>query len=417
MRTPRRGISSIKLLVSLPAILAFAWLGLEFGLVLRAIQQAKIAADSAALAAAARLTSDFEVYGEAAIQAASANAGPSGNMIISVAADNAGGDLLTGTWDPESRLFTPDPNARQAVSVTVRIGAGAPNESPGYILPNILELTEATFERTSVATMTALPAAASLLATNDSSPRSMELGGNALLDSFGDIEVASVHPNAVRLRGNASIIVPTLRTAGGLQGNSGDAVDGAIETNALILDDPYQSIPVPDLLPVTETPDFFDPTSVTPLEPGRHPNGLVLDQGTVRLLPGVHQFAGPGLKITQEAEIELVDATIQLLDNASLQIQDKASLNGTPPLGGPWDDVFLIAPETNIVTVTGAGTLIVPGVAYCPKAATRFEDDAAMVIDGMVTGKLIQQHHSNLRLDRVIIAAPVKNAARALLRQ
>ena len=69
----RRGISSIKLLVALPAILSIAWLGLEFGLVLRAIQQAKIAADSAALAAAARLSSDFEIYGNAAIQAAAAN--------------------------------------------------------------------------------------------------------------------------------------------------------------------------------------------------------------------------------------------------------------------------------------------------------------------------------------------------------
>ena len=148
----RRGISSIKLLVGLPAILAIAWLGIEIGLVLRTVQQAKTAADSAALAAAARLSSEFQIYGNAAVQAAAANRGPSGSMAIDVRSENAGGDLILGSWDADSRVFTPDPEARDAVSVTVRIGAGAPNASPGYILPNLLELTDATFQRTSVAT-------------------------------------------------------------------------------------------------------------------------------------------------------------------------------------------------------------------------------------------------------------------------
>ena len=413
----RRGISSIKLLVALPAILAIAWLGIEFGLVLRAIQQAKIAADSAALAAAARLSSDFEIYGNAAIQAAAANRGPSGSMAIEVVSENAGGDLMLGSWDQESGIFTPDPDARDAVEVTVRIGSGAPNASPGYILPNILELTDASFQRTSIATWSPLPAAASLLATAETGRRTMDLGGNSLLDSFGDIEIASVHQNAVRLRGNASITVPTLRVAGGLQGNSEDNVNGFIETDAVILDDPYLTIPVPALLPVTETPKLLDPESVMTLEPGRHPDGLLLEQGTIRLLPGIHQFGGIGLHITDDSEIELVDATIQLLDDATLKLQNKGSLSGTPLIGGDWDDVFLIGPKTASFDLINEAKAIVPGVAYCPKAVFRAEDDTSLIVDGLIVSKWIQRNRSNARLDRVIIAAPVENAARARLRR
>ena len=413
----RRGISSIKLLVALPAILVSSWLGIEFGLVLRAIQQAKSAADAAALAAAARLTSDFETYGDAAVLAAAANPGPSGGMAIQVAMDNAGGDLIVGTWDPDARLFTADPNAMDAVEVTVRIGAGAPNASPGYILPNILELVDATFRQSSVATMTPAPASASMLCTEETSPRTVDLSGNVVLDSFGDIEVASSDSNAVRIRGNASMTVATLRVAGGLQGDSGDAVDGFIETDAVILDDPFEAIAQPPLLPVSEGPDLLGPESVSTLEPGRHPEGLLIEQGTVRLLPGLHQFGGSGLRISGSATIELIDATIQLLDTGTLVIDGMGSLNGTPPTGGDWDDVFLIAPKTDSVALTNRGSALVPGVAWCPDAIIRLENDASMVIDGMIMRKLIQRDRTDARLDRVIIAAPIESTARARLRR
>ena len=413
----RRGISSIKLLVALPAILSFAWLGLEFGLVLRAIQQAKTAADSAALAAAARLSSDFEIYGNAAILAAAANRGPSGSMAIEVVSDNAGGDLLLGTWDPESRIFTPDATARDAVSVTVRIGAGAPNDSPGYILPNILELTDASFQRTSVATWSPLPAAASLLATEETQRRTLDMSGNSLMDSFGDIEVASIHQNAVRLQGNASITVPTLRVAGGLQSDSDDRVDGFIETDAVVLNDPYLNTPEPPPLAIADTPQSFDPESVTNLEPGRHPQGMVVEQGTVRLLPGIHQFGGDGLEIAGDGMIELVDATIHLLDDASLKILDQGSLSGTAVSGGDWDDVFLIAPNAGTTQLLNEAAVIVPGVAYGPKAVFRIENTSSLVVDGLIVRKWIQRDRSNARLDRVIIAAPIESSARARLRR
>ncbi|MCP4837260.1 MAG: hypothetical protein GY895_21150 [Phycisphaera sp.] len=413
----RRGISSIKLLVSLPAILAFAWLGIEFGLVLRAVQQAKIAADSAALAAAARLDADFEVYTAAAMMAANANQGSGQTLAIEIARANAGGDLLLGQWDSETRTFTPDPLAVDAVSVTVRVGPGTPNPSPGFILPNLFELTEATFQRTGIATWNPLPASSSLLVLDDTTERAIDLSNRSTLDSYGDIEVASTNDNAVRVRDQASLIAPTLRVAGGLQGSSEDLIVGNIELDAGILADPYATIPVPSDLEVADSPSLPDTGEIVALEPGRHPNGIVLDQGTLRLLPGLHQFEGVGLQINDTGRVELVDATIQLIGSGTLDLEGQGQLFGTPAFGGNWDDVFLIAPDADAVKVIGDATMILPGILYAPEAACRFEDDSSVVLDGAIARKWILRQRSTVQLDRIIIVAPIESAARARLRK
>lgn len=412
----RRGISSIKLLVALPAILAFAWLGIEFGLVLRAIQQAKIAADSAALAAAARLNAEFEVYSLAAMTAANANPGPGGTLAIEVARANTGGDLILGRWDSETRLFTPDFEAVDAVAVTVRVGPGTPNPSPGFILPNLLELIEARFERTGIATWNPHPASSSLLILQPTGRRALDLSNRSVLDSFGDVEVASTNSNAVRVRDNASLVVPMLRVAGGLQGSSEDLIDGGIEVDAEILADPYASLFPPGDLEIADPPSLPGDGEIEELEPGRHPNGITLAAGTLRLLPGVHQFGGSGLRIRGTGRVELVNATIQLIDDGRFRLEDDGQLFGTAPIGGDWDDVFLIAPEAPVVKVTEQATLDLPGVIYAPIATCRVEDDAEAVLDGGIVGKWIMRQRANVSLDRIIIAAPVESVARARLR-
>ncbi len=418
MRTRRRGVSSIKLLVGLPAILTVAWMGIEFGLVLRAVQQAKIAADAAALAAAARLSSDFEIYSEAAVEAAAANRGPGGEIIIQIAPDNTGGDLLLGSWDSTTGTFTPDPDILDAVAVTVRIGAAAPNPSPGFILPNLLELADATFERTSVATWIPLPPAASLMIRDGNDVRrSLDLSGNSMLESEGDIEVRSNHFAAVWVSDDASVTVPTLRIAGGVHENDGQRVDGLIETDASIMEDPYLDTPVPDRAPLAAVIDLFDPVSATPLEPGRHPDGLLIDQGSVTLLPGIHQFGGIGLHIGGDAEVILRNASIQLLDEGTLKISDSGSLSGTTIAYGDWNDVFLIAPDAESITIRDQASAIVPGVCYCPLSFMRLEQNAALVVDGLISGKLVQNQASTARMDRVIVAAPTEITARARLRR
>ena len=111
------------------------------------------------------------------------------------------------------------------------------------------------------------------------------------------------------------------------------------------------------------------------------------------------------------------EATIQLLDDAPLILKDKASLTGVPPTRGTWEDVLLIAPKSGVFNILDEATAIVPGVAYCPEGILRTEDDASLVLDGAIVRKLVQKDRTNIRLDRVIIAAPEDDSARARLRR
>lgn len=415
--TSRRGISSIKLLVALPAMIAFTWLGIEFGLVLRSLQQSKIAADAGALAAAARLPEAFAVFRDSAILATSGNPGADGDLIIEVPSDLPGGDLHTGTWDSENRIFTADPDAREAVKVTVRTGGSAPNSAPGFLLPNLLELADITFERSGIATWNPRPASTSLLLLEASGKNSLSLSQDSLQDSFGELAVVSTSSQAAQIDGSALLRTPALRITGNLLPEDVANVEGTVETGTDPLDDPFAGTPFTNNQNLASSPPDLIPGEVFDLEPGRHPDGVTVTTGTLRLLPGIHQFGGFGLEITGNAEVVLIDAMIQLLDSGNLQMTDFSRLTGDPILGGDWADALLVTATSSTITVGDDATILSPGFIYGPLATVRMSDDAAMVIDGGILKRWIQTENSTTRFDRIIFTSTEIDSGRASLRR
>ena len=65
-----RGISTIWMVIALPVVMMMAWLALEIGLVVKSGNQAKLAADAIALAAAARFGDGWEGASQDAFAAA-----------------------------------------------------------------------------------------------------------------------------------------------------------------------------------------------------------------------------------------------------------------------------------------------------------------------------------------------------------
>ncbi len=414
---PTRGIASIKLVVALPTIVAFTWFGIELGLLLRGIQQAKIAADASALAAAARLPEDDELFRRAAITAAAANSGSSGGIVIEAVPDNAGGDLLTGVWDTDARSFSPDPESRTAVRVRVRFGADSPNEPPGFLLPNILELADITFQRSSVATWNPRPASTSLLVSGQSLNRALNLSQTALLDSFGEIGVVSDRNAAVGVGRDAVIITPTLRLTGGLTPGSEDHIQGDIVFDDDLPEDPFVGLPVPGPIGLATPPGDLGPGEIADLAPGRHPNGLVLNTGTLRLLPGIHQFGSPGLVLQNDAQVILVAASIQLLDSANLRLRGSARIRGDGPTSGLWEDVVLLGRGEGNVQITAEASVVVPGIIYLPNSVLRLRQEGSMVVDGAIVRQWLQSGASNARLDRIILTDTEIDGGRAKLRE
>ena len=414
----RRGISSIKLLVGLPAIILVAWFSIEIGLAYRAVQQATNGADAAALAAAARLPDGWEAMREDAILAASANPGPTGGLVVEAPNDGPGGDIVLGRWDPDSRRFVPDPDARDAAAVTVRIGGGTPNGTPGFLLPGLLEIASLELQRTSVATWNPPEFATALLALGRSDTgHGLELDGNVLLDVFGGTSVASDTSQSVRVAGKATLQTAVLRTAGDLARGSEDGIVGEVERNSIIPEDPYEDLEIPKPAGIILGNQSTSQSSVQ-LEPGLYRDGLVVSDRTVTFLPGLFQFGAFGLRIEGTGAVELLDASIQLVGpNAILDLRDDGRLTGTPIATGDWRDVAILGARPTRITVTGRGRVQVPGVVYLPNGEVEIDGDAVVIVDAAVTGSWTQVDSSTARVDRVIIETDRPTAGRARLRR
>lgn len=416
---PRRGISSIQTLLALPTILSIAWLAVEIGLVIRAMQQASAAADAAALAAAARIPEGFDAMAASAIAAAAACQGPAGPIQLNVGADpSSGTDLQVGLWDRIERKFIPDEDRLQASAVTVRFGPSSVNGSPGFIIPGILDLAEIDFARTSVATWRPWDGTSSLLVLGVF-PRGFEFHvlQNARIEAAGGISIAETVGEPATLGTEAVVVTPVLRTASVMDESLYDGVIGDLEPLAAIPTDPFLLTPEPSLLPPADNVILPGPGETLALAPARHPDGLDITTGRLKLLPGVHQFGGVGLRVSGDAEVLLDDAALHLTDaGAVVHVLGSARVEGTGLGGGDWDDVFLISTVGGLV-VQDASAIEITGLIHGPGMRVAISDAASVAIDGGVVGNWMQTGDSSVILGRVFVAESESRPGRARLRR
>ena len=236
-------------LVAIPATLLMAWMGVEIGLAVRSLNQAHVAADAIALAAAARYADGFEVANDDALAAAQACRGPNGSISISVVdAPSGGGDVVYGDWDEASRTFTPKEDGGPAARVTVRFAADNANGAPGLILWQIFQNGPVSLTRSSVAVYSPPRHTTSLL-LESASAGTLDVDGTATLSTRGGVSVASTEEVAVigrgQLRARGTFSIPILRVAGSVDELVRGAGIPAIEEGAQIPADPMAGFSLP----------------------------------------------------------------------------------------------------------------------------------------------------------------------------
>lgn len=403
-RTRRRGMSSIKVILALPAVIMLAWLGLEFALVLRAANQAKIAADAIALSAAARFADGFDAARLDAIEAAAGSVSPNGSVVISVGDGPAGGeDLEFGIWDEDSRTFVSSPDGGPAVRSRVRFAADSPNGAPGIVLAGLFGLTDVAVERSSIAVYTPPRHATSLQLIGPGSGR-LELSISATAESRHGMSIVSTDPQAAIFAGSSEVTTPVLRIAGSLSSASAARVFGLIETGAVLDSDAYASIALPAMNAAAEAEIAHVPGSTTVVSPGVHKR-LEFASGTVVLGPGLHQFTG-SIVMTGSARLELDDATIQLAESAVLEISDTASIAGTPAGSlGSWSGVWLMqrAPLA-LWRLAGSAEVEVEGLLYAPSTRVNASGAARLATGAAVVRRYFGSGTSSLVLESKIDA-------------
>ncbi len=374
----RRGMFSVKLLFILPVVLMAAWMGVEISLLLRAAGQARIAADAAALAAAARYEDGADPARLDAIDAAFANPGPNGPVVLMIDEGPAGGgDLEFGDWDEDSRTFTANRDGGAAVRAIVRFTPDHPNGAAGLLFPGFFSTGFASIERSSVAVFVPRRNTTSLLVLGRGGT-TLDLDGNAALTSSGGVSVASDAPRAVAILGGGSVAAPIVRIAGSLDPADEAGIEGTIAVGAEIPEDPFISIPLPRIVAEKAVPIVHDDIGVTEVKPGVHA-GLRAVGGRVVLRPGLHQFAG-SIQLDGNVVLELDGATIQLERGVAFAMDDAAVVTGTPATSiGKWDGRWILQRgDESDWSIAGSATVAVPGELYAPQARLSLAGSASL---------------------------------------
>lgn len=393
------------MLVAIPAALLMAWMGVEIGLASRSLNQARMAADAVALAAAARHADGFAVANQDALAAAQACRGPNGPVSISVVdAPGGGGDVEFGRWDETSRTFTPDEDGGTAVRATVRFAADSPNGAPSLILWSIFQNGSVSFTQRSVAVYNPPKHITSMLVLSEVGG-AIDLDGSSTLAARGGVSVASSDGLAVTghgsMRQGASLAIPILRVAGSVDELIRGSGVGAIEEGSEIPADPMAAVSLPQIDAGAGGDVTSTTAGTTRVAPGAHER-LVATAGTVVLEAGVHQFT-LGVSLSGSASLVLENAALELAPSATLAIGGSAALSGTGLQSGDWEGAWVMQRGAATTWAFGdAATIDVTGGAYGPGAAVTVSGDAAVSMQAAVIGSLRLADDAVLRLrDRI----------------
>ena len=392
------------------------WLGLEVALLYRWAYRAQAAADAAALAAAARYRDGRETASEDALAAAGGSRGPAGPITIDVGDGMSGGeDLEFGTWDEETRTFTPDrAEGGEAVRATVRFAPGHPNGAPTMILAGLFTPGGIAMMRSSTAVYVPPRHETSALLTATLGT-ALSLQGTSVLSSRGGVSLATGSSDAAAIASGARASVAVLRTAGSFGQASRERIDGALEEGQSIPDDPFADVPLPSIDAGSAAPISASSSGTTLVRPGVHA-GLVASGGTIVLQPGLHQFVGV-ISLQGSATLQLAEATVQLDAGVPLALAGAATVTGTPASGVPgWEGAFLITRgDLSSWSIGGSAVIDVEGMLYAPIADVSVEATGVLRASSAIVRTLTCTEGSSVEFDGEIEALesdPVPGRAR-----
>ena len=414
-----RAVTTIWMVIALPVVILMTWFALEIGLVVKSGNQARLAADAVALAAAARFGDGPEAAMQDAYAAAGACRGPNGPVQIIIAeGPGGGGDVAYGTWDDETQTFSPDvQDGGPAAEVTVRFAQGTANGGVSLVMSGLFGVGSVDIARTSVAVYNPPKHMTSLLLP-DSGLAFVSMGGTAALRAKGGLSVASQGSSSVQMTEGASMNIPILRSAGTMDESLGSRITGSVESSATVPEDPYAGVVMPVFDTTNAAEIALTGAGTLHVAPGIHA-ALVAGSGTIVLDPGIHQFAG-GIELSGDVVLELDQALVQLENGGGLQLRDSASIIGTS-LGGAGDGVgfcFIQGNAGAAWSVQDAASISVEGKCYAPGAAMSIGGTASVRMDELVLRSLTMFGDSRLRLvsDIAQIRLPVVPGRARLVR-
>ena len=340
-----RGITVIWTAITLTVMIMFVGLALDAGYVHYTGHQLQNAADSAALAGAAKVKFNTVTATADAVAAAYANQAARAPVQL----DTTVGDVVCGNFDRPSATFTANASPLNAVKVIARRTAGSPGGPLNLIFAPIFGINTSDVSRSAIA-MSGGTLGAGMIALDPTRQGAFSTNGNTTINVVGgSIQVNSSHPSAAsQITGSAgTIIADQLRINGGITTSGSPTLPADVYTNTTPVPDPLAGLPAPPKGANLGSINVTGNRTVNATA-GYYAGGISMNNGTLNLAPGIYVLGPPGLSAnggTINAPGVMFYFTTGTNPNqyGRADIGGNVVLNQTPPTSGTWAGVAMFA--------------------------------------------------------------------------
>lgn len=370
-RRHEKGISLIWTAIFLVVFIGFVGLATDLGYALWVAGELQTAADAAALAGAETLLLNEAGVDAEAILIAGDNKAAGQSVILTPNANNSSaGDIVLGTFNTATQVFTPTVVGPNAVKVVASFSSGTPNGPLALFFGPAFGVNTVNISRKAIAITTGGSGGGAgmlLLSPNGNPALSLKGNGNITVEG-GNVQVDSSAAGAVGLVGNGNLTAIALNVVGNYSTKGNGTINGQTNTGAPPMTDPLASLPVPS---VTNNQGSVPKKGGVTLQPGYYPNGISLTGGTVTLSPGIYNLGGAGLDITANGSLVGNGVMLYLSDGAGISLTGNGSVTLTPPTSGTYQGVTIFQDRADSTgdTLHGNGNINIDGAIYLPDAA------------------------------------------------
>ena len=320
-------------------------------------------------------------------------------------------DFVVGTWNPETRSFTPGTTRPNGLRLTVRRATANGNPEPtsfGRLLgvPTIDLEASAT-----VSVRSSLPLC--LLALNPTAKSALEAAGSSeVVADDCAIFSNSNDSDAIHARSSASISASYICAHGGVRGAA--RMSPAPETGCTRLADPLAALPTPTRWPPPHC-DNTDGTfsgNMVQLNPGVYCGGINVTSGTkVRLRPGVYQLVDAPFRAASNTTVRGDGVVIHLRgSNGRLDLSGTPNLDLSAPTSGDHAGVVFYADRSQSgVThnITGNVDMKIDGTLYAPTGRIEYTGNSRAAITMLIADTIRFNGNSSFQRRAHLTEVPI----------
>jgi Flp pilus assembly protein TadG len=383
---------------------ALVGLALDTAWVLTARMQLQRAADSAALAGAARINdlgqTNYDITRRMAVRNAASNhvvgCAKNGVALDPNPSNAIPGDVVVGRWkyDAASHGFRFEPldPAPDAVQVRARCGAQSLNPALRLFFGILFSENSAEGGRSAIARL-GYPDNPLVFVLDSSRADALTMNGNVTLNvEAGTVQVNSSNACAVSSNGAAAHLFAQRMRIAGNTCTGGGTIIGDVIPGSPVVPDPLASLREPSIVGMPIQSEILGGGNYAP---GYYPGGIDMNGGTAVLSPGIYVIGnlppGRGINLGGNAVIDATSGvTLFLQYGAGLRATGTSVVHISPPSSGTYEGVgfFQARGNTTAVSATGDVRLDVDGTLYLPDAPLSLGGNVGRTFGRLIVGTL-----------------------------